>query len=88
MENVDENNEEKYTSSWGWVKWHFYMCLAVIYVGMLITNWNSADILSGELSPSGFGFWVRLIICWVSFLLYVWTMIAPRVCPSRDFRVE
>ena len=64
------------------------MCLAVIYVGMLITNWNSASIITGELEPTGFGFWVRLVISWATFLLYVWTMIAPRVCPERDFHVE
>ena len=64
------------------------MCLAAVYVGILITNWNSASIHTGEIEPSGFGFWVRIVMSWVTFLLYFWTLIAPRVCPDRDFSVE
>lgn len=69
------------------MKWHFYMCLASIYIAMLITNWTSANITTGELNSNDFGFWVRLILSWVTFLLYVWTLIAPRVFPDRDFTV-
>ena len=86
--NEEEENEEKYTNSWLWVKWHFYMCLAAVYVGMLITNWNSASIYTGEMEQSSFGFWVRVVMSWVTFLLYVWTLAAPRVFPDRDFTVE
>ena len=66
------------------------MCLASIYVSMLITNWASADLTAdvSQLQPSGFGFWVRLGVGWATFLLYVWTMVAPRLCPGRDFTVE
>jgi hypothetical protein len=63
------------------------MCLASIYIAMLITNWTSANITTGELNSNDFGFWVRLILSWVTFLLYVWTLIAPRVFPDRDFTV-
>lgn len=40
----EEQNEEKYTQTWDWVKWHLYMCLASVYIAMLITNWTSADV--------------------------------------------
>ena len=63
------------------------MCIASIYSSMLITNWISIDILTGDIKSSNFGFWVRVSISWSTFLLYVWTLIAPRVCPSRDFVV-
>lgn len=55
---------------------------------MLITNWISVDVTTGIIKSSDIGFWVRVVIAWVTFLLYIWTLIAPRVCPSRDFVVE
>lgn len=87
-EETERNNEAKYTESWQWAKWHFYMCIASIYVSMLITNWISVDLTTGIIKSSDFGFWVRVAISWGTFLLYVWTLIAPRICPSRDFVVE
>lgn len=63
------------------------MCLASIYVGMLVTNWTSTSIVTGELIANNFGFLVRLLIGWLTALLYIWTLVAPKVCPSRDFTV-
>ena len=63
------------------------MCLASLYVGMLITNWKSASLITGNLISNDFGFWVRLLISWLTALLYVWTLLAPRICPNRDFEV-
>lgn len=64
------------------------MCIAMMYVAMLLTNWVSVDYSSGRIRSSMFGFQVRLWIAVVTALIYVWTMVAPRVCPSRDFVVE
>jgi hypothetical protein len=61
------------------------MCLASIYVGMLITNWTSASITTNTLISNDFGFWVRATISWTTALLYIWTLIAPKLCPVRDF---
>ncbi len=63
------------------------MCFASIYVGMLITNWTSASIITGDLSSNDFGFWVRVIISWATVILYIWTLLAPRIFPGRDFTV-
>lgn len=65
------------------------MCLAAVYIGMLITNWNPQSLENiGDTLHSEFGFWVRVAISWLTFILYIWTLIAPRVCPDRDFTVE
>lgn len=64
------------------------MCIAAIYFSMLITNWISMNVTTGEITSSNFGFWVRVTVSWGTFLLYIWTLIAPRVCPGRDFHVE
>jgi hypothetical protein len=52
---------------------------------MLITNWISVDVITGDIKSSNFGFWTRVSISWATFLLYTWTLVAPRVCPDRDF---
>ena len=64
------------------------MCLASIYMGMLVTNWTSASLTTGELVSDGFGFWVRLVMSWITVLLYLWTLLAPKVFPERDFNVS
>jgi len=56
-------------------------------MGMLLTNWTSASLTTGDLISNGFGFWVRATISWLVTLIYIWTLIAPRICPERDFTV-
>jgi hypothetical protein len=63
------------------------MTLASIYVSVLITNWNSASIISSDINSSGFSFWVRIAIAWTTSLIYIWTLIAPKVFAGRDFNV-
>ena len=65
------------------------MCIASIYLAMLITNWNSYSptTTTTELRASNFGFWVRVVMSWLTALLYIWTLLAPRVFPDRDFTV-
>lgn len=74
--------------SWGWVKWHLYMCIGSMYIADMITNWGSPMIDSPILKayePNAFAFWSKLGLEWVTSLLYIWTLIAPRIFPSRDF---
>jgi hypothetical protein len=54
---------------------------------MLVTNWTSASLTTGSITSNGFGFWVRIAISWFTTGLYVWTLIAPKVFPDRDFTV-
>lgn len=84
---IEEKNLTAYSQSWGWPQWHFNMCFASIYVGMLITNWTSSSITTDTLVSNDVGFWVRVALSWGTALLYVWTLVAPRIFPSRDFTV-
>ncbi len=63
------------------------MSIASIYIAVLITNWNSANVITDQLEPSGFSFWVRVVIAWSTAVIYIWTIIAPKIFQAREFNV-
>ncbi|KAG9355077.1 hypothetical protein JZ751_001790 [Albula glossodonta] len=77
----DEREGTVYSYSY----FHFVFFLGSLYVMMTVTNWfhyDSADIdklLDGSWSV----FWIKMASCWVCLLLYMWTLVAPMVCPKR-----
>lgn len=74
--------------NWGWIRWHFYMCLAVMYLSMLFSNWQTTDRIAQNLQGNDFVYWLKAIISWFMGVLYCWTMVAPRLLPDRDFTVQ
>ncbi|ETK85404.1 hypothetical protein L915_09760 [Phytophthora nicotianae] len=62
--------------------WQFYsmMCLAGLYMAMVLTDWNSADGSFNAVSM-----WVKIVAQWVTILMFSWTLIAPKLFPDRDF---
>lgn len=63
------------------------MTLSSIYISVLITNWGSASILSSDLKPNGFLFWIRISISWATTLIYIWTLFAPKIFAGKNFNV-
>ena len=62
------------------------MAIASMYIAMMITNWGSSrfeDGIKTVYTSSLFGFWVRMAISWTAFLLYIWTLVAPKICAER-----
>jgi len=60
---------------------HVVMMLAAAYMSMLFTNWgtNKESIdTTGTVS-----FVVGVISSWFTFLLFWWSLIAPKLCPHR-----
>ncbi|KAJ0410396.1 hypothetical protein P43SY_002728 [Pythium insidiosum] len=51
--------------------WQFYcmMCLAGIYMAMVLTDWDSADR-----SSNGVSMWVKIVAQWLTMLLFLWTL--------------
>ncbi|KAH7484475.1 Serine incorporator 3 [Phytophthora ramorum] len=62
--------------------WQFYsmMCLAGLYMAMVLTDWDSANGSFNNVSM-----WVKIVAQWVTILLFSWTLIAPKLFPDRDF---
>ena len=75
-ESLEETSEEDKSM----ILFHIIMATGSIYMSMLLTNWGT---MSGYRSDAQM--WVSIASQWVSILLYIWTLIAPKCCPSRDF---
>lgn len=69
------------------VSFHVIMCLASCYMAMLFTNWtpSNGDSKDSDSSTSRESWWVQAIAQWITYLLYVWTLVAPLLFPDRDF---
>ncbi|KAL4493646.1 hypothetical protein ABPG72_004139 [Tetrahymena utriculariae] len=59
-----------------------------IYTCMLITNWGSPDFSANTFQlyqESSASYWIKIIIAWLTAAIYIWTLIAPKIFPNRDF---
>ncbi|CAB1438444.1 unnamed protein product [Pleuronectes platessa] len=93
-EDYDEENtgggqnvlyDEREATIYGYTYFHSVFFLGSLYVMMTVTNWFHYDkyqienILDGSWSV----FWIKMASCWVCLILYMWTLVAPMVCPKR-----
>jgi len=74
--------------------YYFVMLLLSFYLAMLLSNWGTAadgeadaELLNGSYNASLASAWVQLTSGWLCALLYLWTLVAPRLLPDRDFSV-
>lgn len=73
----EEKHEEKQKSM---IMFHMIMATGSVYMSMLLTNWGT---VSGHKSDAQM--WVSIISQWISLSIYVWAVVAPRICTSREF---
>ena len=59
---------------------------------MLLTNWGEhVESSVGEIQRYNVGTassWVQLASAWACNLLYLWSLVIPKMCPGRDFGVD
>ena len=71
--------------------YHVVMFLVSVYFSMLITNWGQTaardddDDAPSRVSVGWASAWVTLGSNWLCCLVYCWTLVAPWLCPGRDF---
>ncbi|XP_068460637.1 serine incorporator 5 [Clinocottus analis] len=93
-EDYDEKNtdggqnvmyDERERTNYSYSYFHSVFFLGSLYVMMTVTNWFHYDdhkiekLLDGSWSV----FWIKMVSCWVCLILYMWTLVAPMVCPQR-----
>eukprot|EP00478_Filoreta_tenera_P002147 GABV01002199.1.p1 GENE.GABV01002199.1~~GABV01002199.1.p1 ORF type:complete len:186 (-),score=61.71 GABV01002199.1:21-578(-) len=80
----EEAAEAERLANKGIFHFHLVMALASCYFAMLLTNWGSGKNIGETGSTS---YWVKICSQWLVFALYLWTILAPRFCTSREFWV-
>jgi hypothetical protein len=69
--------------------WKLNIALAFItcWYSMALTGWGSIEA-DGTVSNPQLGevnMWIIISSQWFALLVYTWTLVAPRLCPGRDF---
>lgn len=68
---------------------HLFMAFASLYYSMVLSNWGSPKINSQPVvrtfSNEHLAYGVMLAAQWIGILFFIWSLIASRVCKSRDF---
>ena len=59
-----------------------------MYMAMIVTDWGSADIVEKRFNLTTEAWSSKLVMGGVVFVMYTWSLIAPRVCPERNFYFE
>jgi hypothetical protein len=70
--------------------WKLNIALAVVscWCAMTLTQWGVVEANDGTIAQRNVGhisMWVIIGSQWLVMTLYLWTLIAPRLFPNRDF---
>lgn len=64
---------------------HSVFALACVYLTMIVTHWGDQSQAAWTTERGIVAKWINLAACWLTYLLYIWTLIAPLIFPDRDF---
>ena len=65
---------------------HLVYVLASAYVAMLFISWNLGDVPGKLVVDKGWiSVWFHMATQWLSFLVYTWILLAPRLLSGREF---
>ena len=65
---------------------HAIYMLASAYVAMLFISWNLSDVPGKLVVDKGWiSCWFHMASQWLSYILYIWILIAPRILRGREF---
>ena len=68
-----------------WIQWHIYLAGMSMYIGMIVTDWGSADIAKKKFNLTTEAWTSKLVMGYVVFVIYTWSLLAPRICRHRNF---
>lgn len=71
------------------VSWKLNIVLAMIscWIAMALTGWGSIEAGGDAANPdvSRISMWMLIAAQWIVYLLYFWSLMAPKFFPDRDF---
>ena len=83
---MQEDEEPPVTFSTSW-KMNIILAAICCWFAMVLTSWGSIMSGGSVANPSAgrVSMWMVIASQWLTFALYVWTLIAPQLFPDRDF---
>jgi hypothetical protein len=78
------NNSKKLSSSW---KLNVVLVVVTCFSAMILTGWGkiSADGSLANPSVGDVAMWMIMASQWLALSLYIWTLVAPKLFPNREF---
>ncbi|KAJ1393228.1 serine incorporator/TMS membrane protein, partial [Ochromonadaceae sp. CCMP2298] len=57
------------------------------YYAMILTNWATEQQNDSQADPRNgrAAMWIQAAGQWIAILIYLWSLVAPKVLPDRDF---
>lgn len=87
--NKDKDANEKEKGSTLENSWKLNAILAAVtcWFAMTLTGWGGVQVGGSSANPDvgDISMWMIISAQWLCFVLYLWTLIAPRIFPDRDF---
>lgn len=83
-DNTDEIPATGLTNSW---KLNLILGILSCWVAMTLTGWGSIQS-GGDVANPDIGrvsMWMIIASQWIVMLFYLWSLVAPRIFPNRDF---
>jgi len=88
-EELEEGKEKEETEarpvSYSYTFFHLIFALASMYSAMLLSGWTDSSESSDLIDVGWTSVWVRICTEWVTAVLYIWSLVAPLICPDREF---
>jgi hypothetical protein len=80
----NENSIESFSSSW---KINMILAFICCWYAMCLTSWGAVSSAGNVANPSAGDVSMWMVICsqWLMNLLYLWTLLAAKIFPDRDF---
>eukprot|EP00827_Trimyema_finlayi_P007202 TRINITY_DN985_c0_g1_i3.p1 TRINITY_DN985_c0_g1~~TRINITY_DN985_c0_g1_i3.p1 ORF type:complete len:383 (+),score=44.03 TRINITY_DN985_c0_g1_i3:66-1214(+) len=87
----DSNDDCEYKSG-QWISFHLLMIIVCIHISNAFTNWSTPSISEKKAfhhyKPNIASFIIKIACSYLTFLIYIWTLIAPKILKSRQFRQD
>lgn len=87
--NSNANGQEDSENLQGASTWMINIILALIscWFGMALTSWGSISSGGTVVNPTvgKVSMWMIMAWQWLALCLYLWTLVAPKIFPDRDF---
>lgn len=80
----DEAHTKTFSTSW---KLNIILAFITCFYAVSLTSWGSISSGGNIANPSGgkTNMWIIIASQWLMMLLYLWTLVAPKLFPEREF---